>query len=69
MGTELTARFFHRYGHFACIFSDTFVLYHTISPSVKQNKNICLYYFTYNLIFINKNGFHLKKISIYAMIY
>ena len=24
MGTDLTARFFHRYGHFACIFSDTF---------------------------------------------
>ena len=24
MGTDLTARLFHRYGHFACIFSDTF---------------------------------------------
>ena len=24
MGTGLTARFFHRYGHFACIFPDTF---------------------------------------------
>ena len=24
MGTDLTARFFHRYGHFACIFPDTF---------------------------------------------
>ena len=44
MGTDLTARFFHRYGHFVCIFSDTFALYHTISPSVKQNKNICLWF-------------------------
>ena len=24
MGTDLTTRFFHRYGHFACIFSDAF---------------------------------------------
>ena len=24
MGTDPIARFFHRYGHFACIFSDTF---------------------------------------------
>ena len=38
MGTGLTARLFHRYGHFACIFPDTFRIISHRNPAcqVKQ---------------------------------
>ena len=42
MGTDLTARFFHRYGHFACIFSDTFRIISHGNPACQANTNVCL---------------------------
>ena len=45
MGTDLTARFFHRYGHFACIFPDTFriIAHHNSVCQAKQEHLFVLF--------------------------